>query len=169
MPKNDKTSTKQENFSPHCVLDIQTDGRKRSVTFQNTPVEFSLCSKAPGKEHRFVEWRKEVREWNPHIFRWENFHRWFYLQQTEWLDRNVLEWCLWTPQTVNYQAFSLNHDTWLRSIKRGEDASVLVWMGLQAKLYRLQGIFGDEDSSMGPEYHQEIRLGFLTMAPAHKA
>ena len=78
------------------------------------------------------------------FFRWENFCRWSCLQQTEWSDRNVWEWCLWTQKNVSNQASSVNYDVWLRSIERGESAFDLVSTGLQANIYHLQRSFGDE-------------------------
>ena len=34
MPENDKTGTKEENFSIHCVQDVQKDGRQEFEMFQ---------------------------------------------------------------------------------------------------------------------------------------
>ena len=64
--ENDKTDTKEENSSLHCVHDGQKDGRKMSETFQETPVECSNSAEASGEEHLFVERPEELRESNPH-------------------------------------------------------------------------------------------------------
>ena len=39
MTENEKTGTEKENFNLYYVQDSQKDGRKRSETFQETPVE----------------------------------------------------------------------------------------------------------------------------------
>ena len=41
MPENDKTGTEEENLKLRCVQDNQKDGRKKVVSFQETPVECS--------------------------------------------------------------------------------------------------------------------------------
>ena len=56
----------------------------------------------------------------------------------------------WTPRSVN-QTSSLNHADSRRSIEQRDDASGLVWTGLQDNLWRLQRSYGDESSSMGQE------------------
>ena len=55
MPENDKTGTEEENFSLHCEQDGQNNGKKKSETFQENPVEWSYGSEASGEEHQFIE------------------------------------------------------------------------------------------------------------------
>ena len=55
MPENDKTGTEAEIFSLHCVQNGQKDERKKSETFQETPVECNNSSEASGEKHPFVE------------------------------------------------------------------------------------------------------------------
>ena len=46
IPENDKNGSEEEIFSLDCVQHHQNDGRKKSETFQETPVE---CSNAQSR------------------------------------------------------------------------------------------------------------------------
>ena len=55
MLENDNTGTKEEKSNLHCIQDGKKDGRKKSETFQKTPVACSDGSEASGEKHTFVE------------------------------------------------------------------------------------------------------------------
>ena len=54
---------------------VKKDERRKSETFQETPVECRNGSETAREEHPFVEWSEELRASNNNFFPWENFHR----------------------------------------------------------------------------------------------
>ena len=131
--ENGKTDT--EDFYLRCVQDSRKYERKVWHIPRN-PCWVQQCFRSVWREVPicWMTWRITgidsfvlVRKLSPLIL----------ASTIEWLDGNVLEWCLWTPQSVNNQVFSLNYDAWHHSLERGEDSSDCIWKGLQANLCHL--------------------------------
>ena len=61
MPENDKNGSEKENFSFLCIQGGQKRQKKKSETFQDTPLACSNSSEASGEVHPFVKRSEESR------------------------------------------------------------------------------------------------------------